>query len=86
MCGDGCNDCGALKVADAGISLSSAEASVAAPFTSRQENINCVPVLIKEGRAVLVSVFSTFKYNVVATFGALLCVIWNFEVSHQSVS
>ncbi|XP_045113394.1 polyamine-transporting ATPase 13A3-like isoform X2 [Portunus trituberculatus] len=83
MCGDGCNDCGALKAADAGISLSSAEASVAAPFTSRQENINCVPVLIKEGRAVLVSIFSTFKYNVVATFGALLCVIWNYEVNTE---
>ncbi|XP_063865202.1 polyamine-transporting ATPase 13A3-like isoform X3 [Scylla paramamosain] len=83
MCGDGCNDCGALKAADAGISLSSAEASVAAPFTSRQENITCVPVLIREGRAVLVSIFSTFKYNVVATFGALLCVMWNFEVNTE---
>ena len=35
MCGDGANDCIALKQADSGISLSEAEASIAAPFTSK---------------------------------------------------
>jgi len=35
MCGDGANDCAALKTADSGISLSSSDASIAAPFTSQ---------------------------------------------------
>ncbi|XP_057596159.1 probable cation-transporting ATPase 13A5 [Hippopotamus amphibius kiboko] len=62
MCGDGANDCGALKMAHAGISLSEQEASVASPFTSKTANITCVPHLIREGRAALVSSFGVFKY------------------------
>jgi cation-transporting ATPase 13A2 len=62
FCGDGANDCGALKAADVGISLSEAEASVAAPFTSRVFDIRCVLEVIKEGRASLVTSFSCFKY------------------------
>ncbi|ODV84227.1 hypothetical protein CANARDRAFT_208586 [[Candida] arabinofermentans NRRL YB-2248] len=62
FCGDGANDCGALKAADVGISLSEAEASVAAPFTSRVFEISCVLDVIKEGRASLVTSFSCFQY------------------------
>lgn len=62
FCGDGANDCGALKAADVGISLSDAEASVAAPFTSRLFEISCVPTVIREGRAALVTSFSCFKF------------------------
>ncbi|XP_077440742.1 polyamine-transporting ATPase 13A3 isoform X2 [Vanacampus margaritifer] len=62
MCGDGANDCGALKRAHSGISLSELEASVASPFTSRTPNISCVPSLIREGRAALVTSFCVFKF------------------------
>uniref|UniRef100_A0A8C9K3Q1 ATPase 13A3 n=1 Tax=Panthera tigris altaica TaxID=74533 RepID=A0A8C9K3Q1_PANTA len=57
MCGDGANDCGALKRAHGGISLSELEASVASPFTSKTPSISCVPNLIREGRAALMTSF-----------------------------
>lgn len=62
MCGDGANDCVALKTADVGISLSDTEASVAAPFTSRTPDISCVVKLLREGRASLTTSFQCFKY------------------------
>ena len=62
MCGDGANDCGALKAAHAGVSLSETEASVASPFTSKHANIACFPSLIREGRASLVTAFGILKY------------------------
>nr|XP_060623236.1 probable cation-transporting ATPase 13A5 [Anolis sagrei ordinatus] len=72
MCGDGANDCGALKMAHAGISLSDQEASVASPFTSQTPNIECVPELIRQGRAALVSSFAVFKYLIL--YGMLNCI------------
>ncbi|UXI19428.1 aspartate aminotransferase [Sarcoptes scabiei] len=62
MCGDGANDCGALKAAHAGVSLSDTEASVASPFTSKRPNISCIPILIREGRASIVTAFGILKY------------------------
>ncbi|XP_068137276.1 probable cation-transporting ATPase 13A4 isoform X2 [Hyperolius riggenbachi] len=78
MCGDGANDCGALKVAHAGISLSELEASVASPFTSKTQNIECVPKLIKEGRNSLVTSFCTFKYIAMYAMIELICLMLLF--------
>lgn len=62
MCGDGANDCGALKAAHTGISLSEAESSVASPFTSRKASIECVVRVVREGRAALVTSVGIFKF------------------------
>jgi cation-transporting ATPase 13A3/4/5 len=62
MCGDGANDCGALKAADIGVSLSEAEASIAAPFTSKVQNISSVVTVLREGRCALATSFMSFKY------------------------
>jgi cation-transporting ATPase 13A3/4/5 len=80
MCGDGANDCAALKAADVGISLSEAEASVAAPFTSHTPDISCVLDVIKEGRAALVTSFSCFKYMLVHSLSPCWMLL-NFELS-----
>ena len=62
MCGDGANDCGALKAAHVGVSLSEAEASVAAPFTSAVPNISCIPSLVREGRLDITTILFS-KYT-----------------------
>lgn len=66
MCGDGANDCGVLKQADIGLSLSPAEASISAPFTSQITNITSMIELIKECRGGLATNFSLF--NVLAMY------------------
>ncbi|XP_018422450.1 PREDICTED: probable cation-transporting ATPase 13A4 [Nanorana parkeri] len=78
MCGDGANDCGALKIAHAGISLSNLEASVASPFTSKIPNIECVPKLLKEGRNALVTSICLFKYLIMYTLIELICMMLLF--------
>ncbi|KAM4043771.1 putative cation-transporting ATPase 13A4 [Anomaloglossus baeobatrachus] len=78
MCGDGANDCGALKMAHAGISLSNLEASVASPFTSKIPNIECVPKLLKEGRNAFVTSICLFKYLIMYTMVSLVCMMLLF--------
>ncbi|KAL3775476.1 hypothetical protein ACHAW5_005527 [Stephanodiscus triporus] len=64
MCGDGGNDCGALKAAHVGIALSDAEASVVAPFTSLDKSITSVTEVVREGRCALASAIASYKYMI----------------------
>ena len=63
FCGDGANDCQALKAAHVGLSFSEAKASIAASFTSQRFSVEAVVHLIREGRAALVTSFSCFKFE-----------------------
>ncbi|CAG9772733.1 unnamed protein product [Ceutorhynchus assimilis] len=80
MCGDGANDCGALKAAHVGISLSEAESSVASPFTSKEPNISCVPKVVKEGRAALVTSFGVFQMMLCYSLTEFLSVIILYDI------
>jgi P-type E1-E2 ATPase len=52
----------ALKAGHIGVSLSDAEASIAAPFTYQKPNISCIPILLAEGRSSLATSFQLFRY------------------------
>ncbi|KOX74320.1 putative cation-transporting ATPase 13A3 [Melipona quadrifasciata] len=80
MCGDGANDCGALRAAHVGISLSEAESSVASPFTSKIPDITCVPKVIREGRAALVTSFGIFKFMVTYSLTEFLSVVILYSI------
>lgn len=74
MCGDGANDCGALRAAHTGISLSELESSVAAPFTSQNPDISCVSHVLREGRAALTTSFGVFKFMIAYSLTEFLSV------------
>jgi hypothetical protein len=64
FCGDGANDCGALKAAHVGVSLCEAEASVAAPMTSRHQSVASMVTVVSEGRCALLATYQIFQFVV----------------------
>lgn len=54
--------------------------SVASPFTSKVPDITCVPKVIKEGRAALVTSFGIFKFMVTYSLTEFLSVIILYSI------
>ena len=75
MCGDGANDCSALRTAHVSISLSVEEASIAAHFTSRIPDISCVFELLREGKCSLATSMLTFKFMMLFSLINYFCLI-----------
>ena len=74
MCGDGANDCAALREANVGVSLSAEEASIAAGFTSQIPDVSCIFELLREGKCSLTTSIQTFKYMMLYSMIQFICV------------
>ena len=54
---------------------------MASPFTSKQPNIGCIPTLIQEGRASIVTAFGILKYMACYSLTQFISVIILYTVS-----
>ena len=81
MCGDGANDCSALRTAHVSVSLSEGEASIAGHFNSRINDVSCVFELLIEGKCSLSTSMCTFKfmmlYSIIQFFVLILMMVYN---------
>lgn len=75
MCGDGANDCGALKAANVGVSLTK-ESSIAGDFTSETQDISCILDILKEGKCSLATSIGIFKAMVLYSIIQFLSVVF----------
>ncbi|EPX73268.1 Ca2/Mn2 transporting P-type ATPase P5 type Cta5 [Schizosaccharomyces octosporus yFS286] len=85
FCGDGANDCLALKRSDVSVSLSDTEACAAASFISQKKSIIDTITIILEGRCSIVTSYRCFQYMVMSAIiqfsGTFFLYLKNFNYS-----
>ncbi|KAM3141923.1 hypothetical protein pb186bvf_006009 [Paramecium bursaria] len=87
FCGDGGADILAFKTADIGISFAVNKYSVSAPFTSTQQNISCVPYILRQGRSALTISFYSFKYQTITSLIQFIsCTLLYFQYAYMTNS
>ena len=83
MCGDGGNDCGALREAHIGLAMSSAEASLVAPFATTTESLKSFCDIVAHGRATLrTNVATTMWFTVMGIVISLTRSIYVIEQNY----
>lgn len=90
MCGDGANDCGALKASNVGISLTK-ENSISSHFTSEVQDISCLTEVLREGKCSLVTSICCFKamilYSMIQSISVtFLLIIHTYLLDSQFLS
>lgn len=73
MCGDGGNDCAALKTAHVSVALSDSEAALFASFSSSRKSIGVVSDVLLQGRATLATALSSYKFLII--YGQILAIL-----------
>ena len=79
FCGDGANDCLALKTANVGLSLTQTEASIAAPFNTTIGDVSAVTELVLQGKCCLQVAVENFEFVIFTSltqFVGILVLYW----------